>query len=738
MAMNGRPMLRRLSLPLRLALACTLLLVMAAAAFAVWGSGDDEGRTAGPVDAAAIELSEASKDDGDVPGSVTGPLDGAGDAAIVPYPDLVAAADRGDLVTAVVAPAAGWVAGADRAGAVVAAQVPAKGGIPGTTEESRRTERQPGGALPSTAALGERLRANGVVLLAAESGDVGGGEPAWLMVATRLVLPLVLIGGLAAFLVFHLRRQRSGAGGRGGAGQIRKDVVVLETGVRFADVAGCDEAVEELREIVDFLSAPERFERVGARMPRGVILHGPPGTGKTLLAKAVAGESGATFFAVSGSDFVEVFVGQGAARVRDLFALAAKCEGGAVIFFDEIDAVGRARSSGPGSNDEREQTLNQLLVSMDGFDTSSRVVVIAATNRVDLLDQALTRPGRFDRQVRVDLPAERGRLEILRVHAKNKPIADPASLERLARVTMGSSGATLHNILNEAAIMAARDGRETITDADLVEGQLRALAGPRKRDAAQAADERRVVAWHEAGHALAAELCPTHEKTQRVSIQPRGLAGGLALYGQTDRMLLRPQQLHERLVTILGGRAAEEIAFGSISSGASNDLERATELARQGVELLGFAASVGQVVTAGHGAAPVADETRREIDVAVRRLVEDAYEDALRLLGDHRADLDRLAGVLLERQELDREAICEVLAEVCAGGVASQPKAADGRLSLREATHPPTPPVRPVPAPVPAAASRTRAAGRQRLRSRLSAAFAVLRDGGDRDAAGAG
>ena len=280
---------------------------------------------------------------------------------------------------------------------------------------------------------------------------------------------------------------------------------------------------------------------------------------------------------------------------------------------------------------------------MDGFDTDSRVVVIAATNRADLLDSALTRPGRFDRQVRVDLPAEQGRLSILQVHARNKPLEDPASLERLARVTMGSSGAMLQNILNEAAIMAARDGRESITDADLVEGQLRALAGPRKRDAAQAADERQIVAWHEAGHALAAELCPTHEKAQRVSIEPRGITGGLALYGQTDRMLLRPQQLHERLVAMLGGRAAEELAFGSISSGAGNDLERATELARQGVETLGFAASVGQVVTAGRAASPVSDETRREIDVAVRRLVEDAYEDALRLLADHMDDLNRVA-----------------------------------------------------------------------------------------------
>ena len=677
-----------------------------------------------------FQPAEVSLDDLDVPGAVTAPLDGTEPAAIVTYRALVEGSDRGELVTAVVAPAAGWVAAVDRNGVVAAARLPADGGLQGLGTRDA-TDRQPGGPLPSARALGERLRAGGVVLLAPQV--VGGApKPLWLTLLTQLVMPLILMAGLGIAIVFFIRQQRRGGGGRGNAGKIRKDVVVLETGVRFGDVAGCDEAVEELEEIVEFLREPERFARVGARMPRGVILHGPPGTGKTLLAKAVAGESQVRFFAVSGSDFVEVFVGQGAARVRDLFAQASRCEGGAVIFFDEIDAVGRARSASPGANDEREQTLNQLLVSMDGFDTDSRVVVIAATNRVDLLDSALTRPGRFDRQVRVDLPAEQGRLAILRVHARNKPLADPQSLARLARVTMGSSGAMLQNLLNEAAIMAARDGRETITDADLIEGQLRALAGPRKRDAAQAADERRIVAWHEAGHALAAELCPTHEKTQRVSIQPRGLTGGLALYGQTDRMPPRPQQLHERLVAILGGRAAEELAFGSISSGAANDLERATEMARQGVEMLGFAASVGQVVTAGRVASPVADETRREIDVAVRRLVEEAYEDALRLLADHMDDLNRVAEALLERQELDRDDIDELLAAVVAGEVASLPKTAGARLRAAERAYGPRlTAVRDGVAPPQQRA--TRVAKRQVL-GRLSSALAALR-GVDRDAA---
>jgi cell division protease FtsH len=430
----------------------------------------------------------------------------------------------------------------------------------------------------------------------------------------------------------------------------------------------------------------------------------------------VAGEAGVPFFAASGSDFVEVFVGQGAARVRELFDRAAKCEEGAVVFVDEIDALGRRRASGPGGNDEREQTLNQLLVSMDGFGTSSRVVVVAATNRLDLLDEALTRPGRFDRHVRVDLPSERGRLAILRVHAAGKPLSDETSLERLARLSMGCSGAMLKTILNEAAIMAARAGRETIEEPDLVEGQLRALAGPERRDAAHAEDELEIVAFHEAGHGLAAELCPTHDRAERITIKPRGQAGGLALYGQTDRMLMRPQALHEKLVVLLAGRAAEEIAFGSISSGAANDLQRATALARQAVEQLGFAASVGQLVADPHS--PLGDETRREIDREVRSLIDLAYDDALRLLRAHRRELDRLANGLLSDRELDRAAIAALV-----GDVAGAPREAP-RDAARPARR-----LRPVPAtPEPqvvVALENRRSASRRAARLRDRVALAI-------------
>ena len=356
-----------------------------------------------------------------------------------------------------------------------------------------------------------------------------------------LVLLLSVAAGLFAWR--RLRRTPDGAPRRSASegGGLRADALKGEAdrpAVRFSDVAGCDEAVEEVREVLDFTRDPERFARLGARPPRGIMLYGPPGTGKTLLAKALAGEAGLAFFAVSGSEFVEKYVGTGASRVRELFAKARAHEGGAVVFIDEIDAVGRRRSSGDdGNNAEGEKTLNQLLVELDGFDTSERVVCVAATNRLDTLDEALLRPGRFGRQIHVDVPSEGGRLDILHLHGRDKPLGDDVDLKRLARITAGSSGAELAEMLNEAAIMTARAGGERIGQEELEEGHLRVLAGPRKQASMLAEGEREVVAIHEAGHVLCAELCPTHDKAQRATVQPRGKAAGLAVYGRTDRAL---------------------------------------------------------------------------------------------------------------------------------------------------------------------------------------------------------
>jgi cell division protease FtsH len=524
---------------------------------------------------------------------------------------------------------------------------------------------------------------------------------------------------------------------------MRKSALVTPPDVRFSNVAGCDEAVEELQEVVLFLREPWRFSKVGARMPRGVILHGPPGTGKTLLAKAVAGESGVPFFAVAGSDFVETFVGVGAARVRDLFAEARKSKTGAIIFFDEIDAIGRARSggSGSGADSEREGTLNQLLVELDGFGERDRIVVVAATNRVDMLDAALLRAGRFDRRVQVSAPGEAGRLEIMKLHSKGMPLQEEEDLKRVAAVTAGFAGSDLSNLLNEAAIMAARDGRERITAADLDEGMLRALAGPQKRDGGAVGNELEAIAWHEAGHCLAAELSPTHAKTQRVTILARGGAGGLALYGNTDRALTSRRILHEQMVVVMAGRAAEHVGVGTISSGAANDLERANEMARAAVERLGFSEAVGQIVSAsGPNAMPLSHETRSTIDREVARMVATAYSDAVTLLSDHRDQLERLTLTLKEREQLDRAQIEEVLADVIGEDAIAENLPADPEpLPVVPPASMPTPagepgwtepsPARETPAPEPemvpepSLAAALRALWRQRRRSHRAPAL---------------
>jgi len=578
-------------------------------------------------------------------------------------------ASSGGLVSLVTDISQGWVGAVTKSGTILAAQyrptaAVANAGTPGAASEVSGLT---GLLAIARARQIEVTDVSGTPPLVPGTVSSGSSSGVWSELAL-FGAPLVLL-----LLLMVTMRFRRGAAGGGDSmssisshGKIRSTSKVAPSRIRFADVAGVDEAVEELRETVAFLEEPERFADAGARMPRGVILYGPPGTGKTMLASAVSGEAGVPYYSLSGSEFVESLVGVGASRVRDLFVKARKNKTGAVIFIDEIDAVGRKRGSlGGGGNDERETTLNQLLVELDGFSPRDRIVVIAATNRVELLDDALTRPGRFDRHIQVSLPAERGRRAILAVHSANKRFAENADLDHIASITAGFSGADLAKLLNEAAIMSVRGGRPTISSEDLAEGMLRVVAGPERKDRALAAGERDRIAWHEAGHALAADLCPTHPKVQRMTILARGMAAGLALFGDTDSAMLSPQELHERMIVALAGRAAEQVRFGTISSGAANDLEQVNRLARQAVERLGFAPQVGQIVTSvGELPLTLAESTRREIDLAVGAMVDAAYAEALQLLEEHRTQLDLLANAVLEHEQLDREALSEVLWEI--------------------------------------------------------------------------
>jgi cell division protease FtsH len=466
-------------------------------------------------------------------------------------------------------------------------------------------------------------------------------------------LAVVILTLAAAFLLLRRSGKVPMRGRRGGLSA--SPVRTYSSTARFEDVAGCDEAVDEVREMVDFLREPERFARVGARIPSSVLLYGPPGTGKTLIAKALAGEAGVPFFAASGSEFIEMYVGVGAKRIRDLFARARRCEGGAVVFFDEIDAIGRHRSSGaaPGGNDEREQTLNQLLVELDGFDTSSKVVVVAATNRLDILDKALLRPGRFGRQVPVDLPSKSGREAILKVHAAGKPLADDVDFPLLAESTAGLSGADLAEVVNEGAILAARANRAVVTQRNLHDAVLRVLLGPEKRNAMIAEGELEIIAYHEAGHALAAELCPNHDKPLHATVRPRGRAGGFVYMGRTDRALEDADLIHEKMVVALAGRAAEQIVFGKVSSGAANDLEQVNAIARQAVERLGLSPEVGQIISF-NDRSQLSQEALGLVDRVVEQFVHAAYEDALELLSDNVESLQRLAELLMTQKDLER------------------------------------------------------------------------------------
>jgi cell division protease FtsH len=478
------------------------------------------------------------------------------------------------------------------------------------------------------------------------------------------VLPLLILFGLWSLLA---RRFRAAGEGVFGIGKSRAKLIIdKNTGVTFADVAGCDEAKQELKEVVDFLKNPKDYESLGAKIPKGALLVGPPGTGKTLLSRAVAGEAGVPFFSLSGADFVEMFVGVGAARVRDLFQ-QAKQHAPCIIFIDELDAIGRQRGVHVGAvNDEREQTLNALLVEMDGFEANNGVIVLAATNRPEVLDRALLRPGRFDRQILVDAPDLDGREAILKVHARGKKLSADVDLRRLAAATAGMSGADLANVLNEAALLTARRKANAVTQRDLEEAVEKVVAGPERRSRRLNEDEKRRVAYHEVGHALVAAYSEHADPVHKISIVPRGRAalGYTMQLPSEDQFLLTRAELMERLAGLLGGRAAEEIVFREVTTGAQNDLERATALARQMVAVYGMSESIGLVSCVQRQSAfldgqmqrDCSEATARDIDEEVKVLLDHAYGDAKQILSSHRDQLEKIAGELLKRESLDAQA----------------------------------------------------------------------------------
>lgn len=492
----------------------------------------------------------------------------------------------------------------------------------------------------------------------------------WVAVLAQLI-PAILIVGV---MLFFLNQMQGGNSkvmsfGKARAKRMTRDM----PRITFKDVAGVDEAVEELQEIKEFLSNPGKFQALGAKIPKGVLLVGPPGTGKTLLARAVAGEAGVPFFSISGSDFVEMFVGVGASRVRDLFE-QAKAAAPCIVFIDELDAVGRMRGAGlGGGHDEREQTLNQLLVEMDGFDIKDNVIIMAATNRPDVLDAALLRPGRFDRQIVVDRPDLKGRIEILKIHTRGKPMADDIDLEVLARRTPGFTGADLANMVNEAALLAARHGKKRIEMEELEEAIERVIAGPEKKSRLISEKEKRVIAYHEAGHALVGHVLPNTDPIHKISIISRGRALGYTLALPTeDKFLNTKGEMLDELAMLLGGRVAEEIAIGDITTGASNDLERATKLARQMVTRYGMSDRLGPM-TLGEDQHEVflgrdftatpnySPEIAYEIDKEVRRLIDEAFEKAHAILTERREQLDQIASVLMERETVDKDELAALL-----------------------------------------------------------------------------
>jgi cell division protease FtsH len=487
------------------------------------------------------------------------------------------------------------------------------------------------------------------------------------------LLPLVFV----AVLFYLLMRQAQGANNQAFSfGKSRARLFTTERPtVTFDDVAGVDEAKEELKEVVEFLREPQKFAALGARIPKGVLLVGPPGTGKTLLAKAVAGEAGVPFFSISGSEFVEMFVGVGAARVRDLFD-QAKRHSPCIVFIDEIDAVGRYRGAGlGGSHDEREQTLNQILVEMDGFDTDTNVIVMAATNRPDILDPALLRPGRFDRRIVLDRPDVKGRKAILQVHVRNKPLDKDVDLDVLARETPGFVGADIENMVNEAAILAARRNKKAIGMKEFQEAIERVIAGPERKSRIISEEEKRIIAYHEAGHALVMHFLPNCDPVHKISIIARGMALGYTMpLPEEDRYLHRKSKFLDELAGLLGGRAAEEIVFGDITTGAANDLEQATKLARAMVTRYGMSEKLGPM-TFGEKQELVflgkeigeqreySEKVAQEIDEEVRRIIREAYERAKEILIKHRDKLDRLAQALMEKETLEGDELKAYLSD---------------------------------------------------------------------------
>ncbi len=479
------------------------------------------------------------------------------------------------------------------------------------------------------------------------------------------IIPVVLMVILGCILIYFMMKQTGGGSKYTTFGKANMKNQANARKATFADVAGAEEEKQELAEIVDFLKHPNKYKEIGAKVPKGVLLLGPPGTGKTLLARAVAGEAGCPFFPISGSDFVEMFVGVGASRVRDLFEQAKK-HAPAIIFIDEIDAVGRHRGAGlGGGHDEREQTLNQLLVEMDGFTGNESVIVIAATNRRDILDPALLRPGRFDRQVVVGYPDVKGREDILRVHAKNKPLAPDVDLKVIAQTTQGFTGADLENLLNEAALLAARNGRKAIIESDIEEATMKVIAGPEKKSRLVTDHDKRVTAYHEAGHAVAAYNLPTQDKVHQVTIIQRGMAAGLTVTRpDTNDMHVSRNQMRESIVMMLGGRVAEELVLDDICTGASNDIERATNTARNMVTRYGFSKKLGTVVYGsdndevflgkdyGH-TRNYSEAVAAQIDDEVREIIETAYKDCSELLKANIDKLHLLAKYLLKFEKID-------------------------------------------------------------------------------------
>ena len=538
-------------------------------------------------------------------------------------------------------------------------------------------------------ALTKRLEGTGIIFKS-EPPDAFGEFMAMML---SVLLPSVL---LFVLLMFFMRRMNKGGGGMMGVGKSRaKAYVQKETGITFKDVAGQDEAKESLQEVVEFLHNPGKYVEIGAKLPKGALLVGPPGTGKTLLAKAVAGEAHVPFFSLSGSEFVEMFVGVGASRVRDLFEEAKK-NAPCIVFIDEIDAIGKSRDSHyGGGNDEREQTLNQLLAEMDGFDTSKGLLILAATNRPEVLDPALLRPGRFDRRVIVDRPDLKGRIDILKVHAKNVRLDDTVDFEAIALATSGAVGSDLANMVNEAAILAVKNGRHAVSQKDLLESVEVVLVGKEKKDSILSAQERRIVSYHEVGHALVSALQKDSEPVQKITIVPRtmGALGYVMQVPEEEKYLNTQKELEAMLVGYLGGRAAEEIVFDSVTTGASNDIEQATKVARAMITqygmskkfgLMGLATQENQYLN-GRAVLNCGDNTATEVDHEVMELLRVSYEEAKRLISSHRKALDKIAAYLIRKETITGKEFMIIFRAVEKGMEVSDVLDAEGLKALDEA-----------------------------------------------------